>query len=194
MVARNSRNEGLGGARNVGFALAETPWVLTLDADNRLRPACVDACLRAARAAAAAFAYPMLQMFGERTDRLGERDWDPVFLSNNNYVDALALISRAAWASVGGYDSTRTGWEDYDLWCSFAEGGLWGVRVPGEPLAEYRVHGTSMIQTAMQEREKVRWMMEHSRSRHPWLTLVEPVPIPDAVETAFGSGEPLRDS
>ena len=186
VVARNLVNQGLGSVRNVAFALAATPWVLALDADNRLLPGCAAACLAAARDSGAAFAYPLLRRFGDGDGTIGNPGWDPVRLSNGNYVDALALVSRAAWAGVGGYDATRTGWEDFDLWCRFAERGLWGVRVPGEPLAEYRVHGTSMIQDAMRQRDKVRWMMDHLQARHPWLTLTSPIPEPPSPGAAEG--------
>ena len=179
VILRNKENAGVGPTRNVGFAVADTPWIMVLDADNRLLPTCITACLHAVRAAAASFAYPLIRRFGDDDGLMGERAWDPLFLANGNYVDAMALVSRAAWASVGGYDHHRTGWEDFDLWCSLAERGLRGVRVPGEALAEYRVHATSMIQTAMRKREKVRWMRSHLYSRHPWLTLVD-TPIDEA--------------
>jgi glycosyltransferase involved in cell wall biosynthesis/uncharacterized protein YbaR (Trm112 family) len=181
-VARNRANQGLGATRNVAFALADTPWLMALDADNRLRPDCVEVCLATAHASRAAFVYPMIERFGELEGRMGHPAWDPVRLISGNYVDAMALVSRAAWAGVGGYDTTRTGWEDFDLWCRFAERGLWGERAPGEPLAEYRVHGTSMINNSMKLKEKVRWMMAHLGSRHPWLTLISPVPEVDSEE------------
>jgi glycosyltransferase involved in cell wall biosynthesis/GT2 family glycosyltransferase/SAM-dependent methyltransferase len=181
-VARNRANQGLGATRNVAFALADTPWLMALDADNRLRPNCVEACLTTAYATRAAFVYPVIERFGESEGLMGQHAWDPVRLSSGNYVDAMAMISRAAWAGVGGYDTTRTGWEDFDLWCRFVERGLWGERALGEPLAEYRVHGTSMIHSSMKLKEKVRWMMAHLEARHPWLTLPPHVPTSDSEE------------
>ena len=43
---------------------------------------------------------------------------------------------------AGGYDNVG-GWEDYDLWCRFAELGLRGQWQP-QVLPEYRVHQSSM--------------------------------------------------
>jgi len=37
IVARNMANQGLGATRNTGFSLADSTWVMALDADNRLR-------------------------------------------------------------------------------------------------------------------------------------------------------------
>ena len=99
----------------------------------------------------------------------------------------MALISKAVWAGVGGYDHVRTGWEDFDLWCKLAEHGLRGERVPGGPLAEYRVHRASMIKSANARPETVRWMMDHLEQRHPWLKL--DLDAPQFVPKASSEGE-----
>jgi tetratricopeptide (TPR) repeat protein/SAM-dependent methyltransferase/uncharacterized protein YbaR (Trm112 family) len=175
-VLQNRSNSGLGATRNVGFETAETPFVLPLDADNRLLPGCAAACLQTLQASAAAFAYPLIKTFGAVYELRGVPDYNPVRLANGNYIDAMALIAKSAWAFVGGYDEVRTGWEDFDLWCKFAERGLWGEQVPGGPFAEYRVHGNSMDRTASACPEKVRSKIEHLERRHSWLTIVWPVP------------------
>ena len=66
-------------------------------------------------------------------------DWDPERLAWGNYVDAAALIRRRLLVEVGGYatDPRLYGWEDFDLWCTFAGRRLHGVRVP-EIVARYR--------------------------------------------------------
>jgi glycosyltransferase involved in cell wall biosynthesis len=177
-VIRNLSNSGLALSRNVGFDLADTPWVLPLDADNRLRPRCAEQCLHVAEAAGVAYAFPIIQQFGDSTELMGVPPYDPVRLANGNYIDAMALISRAAWAAVGGYRHVVGGWEDFDLWCSFAERGLRGEQVPGEPLAEYRVHGTSMIRTASASIGRTESMIADLTRHHPWLTIVWPLAVP----------------
>ena len=64
-VLRHRENAGLGFARNSGFAAAETPFVLPLDADNRLRPKACETLLEALSGGMAAFAYPRIQKFGD---------------------------------------------------------------------------------------------------------------------------------
>jgi glycosyltransferase involved in cell wall biosynthesis len=176
IVARNDINSGLAYTRNVAFALADTPWVLPLDADNRLLPSCARECVAMAERTGAAFVYPVIRQFGQRSDLMGMDSYDPQRLSNGNYIDAMALISRAAWLHVGGYDHIVGGWEDFDFWCRFAERGLRGEQASPQPLAEYRVHGTSMIQTAIKSAERINAMMNTLRERHPWLTLTWPLP------------------
>jgi glycosyltransferase involved in cell wall biosynthesis/SAM-dependent methyltransferase len=175
-ILHNCANSGLGLTRNLGFEAAETPFVLPLDADNRLLPDCAAACLKKVEATGAAFAYPVIKEFGEREGLIGVSDYDPVRLANGNYIDAMALVSKAVWAAVGGYDAVRTGWEDFDFWCKLAERGLWGVKVPGGPFAEYRVHSSSMIQSDLARPETFRAKLDHVERRHPWLTHVWPLP------------------
>jgi GT2 family glycosyltransferase len=170
LLLRNRRNAGLGATRNAGFAAAETPFVLALDADNVLLPACAERCLAALQASGAAFAYPMLRKFGDESGVMGEFDWSPARLAGGNYIDALALIRRSAWAEAGGYQNVRFGWEDYDLWCRFAEHGGYGVRVP-EELARYRVHRASMRVAATDVADNRRSLEADMMRRHPWLTL-----------------------
>jgi glycosyltransferase involved in cell wall biosynthesis len=170
VVAAKRANSGLALTRNVGFALAETPFVLPLDADNRLLPDCAAACLAAIEATGAAFAYPLIRDFGGTDGLRGEFDYDPIRLANSNYIDAMALVSRSAWAAIGGYDHIEYGWEDYDFWCRLARRGLYGAQVPGGPLAEYRVHSRSMTALAIARPEVYLAMSEAVKRRHPWLT------------------------
>jgi len=134
------------------------------------------ACLEVARTTGAAFVYPVIKTFGAVNELRGAPSYDPVFLAAGNYIDGMALISKAVWVAVGGYDHVRTGWEDFDLWCKLAERGLRGEQVPGGPLAEYRLHPNSMLQSANSRPDTVRAMMDHLERRHPWLTLVWPLP------------------
>jgi GT2 family glycosyltransferase/glycosyltransferase involved in cell wall biosynthesis len=175
LLIRNRANAGLGFTRNVGFANAETRYVLPLDADNVLLPDCAARCLQAIEASGAAFAYPSLQLFGELDEKTGavfsNLPFDPLRLVMGNYIDATALVRMAAWASVGGYDHVRYGWEDYDFWCRLAERGWFGVCVP-EVLARYRVHGASMLKTQTELRANKEALVADLRRRHPWCRVV----------------------
>jgi len=168
LVLQNCVNAGLGHTRNLGFGEADTLYVLPLDADNRLLPQCAERCLETIRAARAAFAYPVIRQFGDSDGVAGGRRYDPLTLTLGNYIDAMALISKASWAAVGGYENFF-GWEDYDFWCKLAERGLFGTSVGGEPLAEYRVHSKSMLRTVTEVIENKRRLVEDMSARHPWV-------------------------
>jgi GT2 family glycosyltransferase/glycosyltransferase involved in cell wall biosynthesis/SAM-dependent methyltransferase len=170
VVMRNHRNAGLARSRNVGFDNAETPFVLPLDADNRLLPHCAERMLATLRSSRAAFAYPKIQCFGDSKHVIGDEAFSPVRFSGGNYVDAMALISKWAWAAVGGYAHIQSGWEDYDFWCRCVEHGFWGLQVP-EVLAEYRVHKKSMLSTQTDRHENKLKLIRDLNAGHSWLSI-----------------------
>jgi len=168
LLLRNQTNAGLALTRNTGFAAAETLYVLQLDADNKLLPSCASCCLEAIKATGAAFVYPTLRQFGAADEIFCECSYDPARLANGNYIDATALVRLSAWAAVGGYEHMPYGWEDYDLWCRFAERGLFGHHVP-EILALYRVHDGSMLRTVTDIEQNKQRLIANMRARHPWI-------------------------
>jgi SAM-dependent methyltransferase len=187
LVLRNRANAGLSRTRNTGFDAAETPFVLALDADNRLLPECAAACLRIARQTGAAFAYPVIRTFGTQEGLLSHIAYSPQRLIGGNYIDAMALVAKAAWVAAGGYRRGQGGWEDFAFWCQLAERGLFGAQVPGEPLAEYRVHPGSMMRVAASKPAEIRRLIDDVTKVHPWLRVVWPLPEPEATSPI---GEP----
>lgn len=172
VVLRNLANYGLGFCRNSGFDAADTPYVLPLDADNKLLPTCCEVLLESIRRQPAAYVYPTIQHFGASTKLICNAPYDPQRFVGSNYVDAMALIAKEAWAIVGGYVHVRHGWEDYDFWCRIAEAGLMGVW-ESEPLAEYRVHATSMMTAQTTVPENYKRLNRNFRLRHPWVSLID---------------------
>jgi glycosyltransferase involved in cell wall biosynthesis len=173
LLIRNRQNSGLGFTRNVGFANAETPFVLPLDADNRLRPHCLQQTIEGIERASAAFAYPRIRHFGDSDAEIGYQAWSAARLTNGNYIDAMALVRRSAWAVAGGYDHVRFGWEDFDFWCRLVEHGMYGVQVP-EYVADYRVHGASMLRTETDAVRNKLQLIDDIERRHPWLRIERP--------------------
>jgi len=172
-LLRTVENAGLGGARNLMFSEAETPFVMVLDADNRLPPACCAQLLAALEEEpTAAFAYPTIRQFGGGSDEVRLGAFEPLRLAGGNYVDAMALVAKWAWAAAGGCYVRRDamGWEDFDLWCRLAEIGQYGISVP-DAVAEYRVHRASMTNNSTEQAERKRRIVDLVESRHPWLRL-----------------------
>ena len=168
LIVRHKVNSGLGFGRNTGFAQAETEFVLPLDADNRLRPSACEALLAALSDSDAAYAYPGIQQFGDKTEVLGQTPYSVLRLQTGNYIDAMALVRKSAWAAVGGYDHVQFGWEDFDFWCRLAEFGAYGISVP-QVLADYRVHKNSMLHVSTDVKENRAKLTADMRARHPWL-------------------------
>lgn len=170
VVMRNLENYGLGFCRNSGIDAAETPYIVLLDADNKLLPEACRELADHAKRTGAAFVYPTIQHFGASTALIGNAPFEPQRFAAGNYVDAMALVSKEAWAMVGGMDHVRYGWEDYDFWCRIAELGLRGEWL-NRLLAHYRVHPTSMQTVQTQVPENYRRLLEDFKTRHPWVSL-----------------------
>jgi glycosyltransferase involved in cell wall biosynthesis len=170
LVLRHKANAGLGLARNSGFAAAETPFVLPLDADNRLRAVCCATLVQKLAKSDAVFAHPAIQQFGDKSAVFGGEPYSPLRLKRGNFIDAMALVRKWAWAAAGGYDHVQYGWEDYDFWCRLAELGFYGIDVP-DVLADYRVHTRSMLHTMTEIRGHKLDLIADLERRHPWLDI-----------------------
>ena len=140
-------NAGVCAARNAGAAAADTPYLLMLDADDRLRPAAL-AALRPALEAdpALGFAYGDAEFFGAWSGRLRFPDYDGYRLLYRSIVTATSLIRREVFDAVGGFDGDLPGYEDWDLYLGALERGWTGRRVP-EVMFDYRRHDVSRLAT-----------------------------------------------
>jgi len=192
VLFRNQHNVGLGPSRNVGFDAAETRFILPLDADNRLLPECCERLLAALEGKDIAFAYPTIKQFGHSSNLINAMPYEPARFIGGNFIDAMALVSKEAWASVGGYEDMRLGWEDYDFWCRLAEQGFRGTWVQ-QTLAEYRVHPSSMIRTTRAHPERKRLLIDDMTRRHPWLALIERGAPPSASDLVKQKGTTIED-
>jgi glycosyltransferase involved in cell wall biosynthesis len=167
-LLRHRRNQGLAQARNTGFAHALGSHVFVIDADNEIYPRAIGRLHQAIATSGAGAAYTQLELFGNK-HALGAADvWQPQWLRQGNYIDAMALVSRSAWQDVGGYTHIDGGWEDYDFWCKFVEQGYVAAFVP-EILCRYRIHGTSMLRTETARSYDALFI--EMTLRHPWLKL-----------------------
>ena len=142
-------NRGLGHARNTALDHARGEYVFVLDADNAVYPNGIGHLVTTLNEHVdASFAYGMLASLrnGEPFGLVSYFPWEPLRFRLGNYVDAMALFRRKAVMALGGYTTDRRlyGWEDYDLYCRFAEHGHRGAFLD-EVVAMYRSSPTSML-------------------------------------------------
>ena len=171
-VLKNRANYKLGLCRNTGIDAADAPYVMLLDADNRLLPQCCEKLLAGIKQSGAAYVYGTIQQFGARDIQFSNVPYRPQRFVSGNFVDAMAMISKEAWAMIGGIDHVRHGWEDYDFWVRIAEHGLTAEWVP-ELVAEYRVHETSMMTRETMVGGNYRELNLDFARRHPWTALID---------------------
>jgi glycosyltransferase involved in cell wall biosynthesis len=194
MVAllQNRRNSNLARTRNTAVSFCGTELFFPLDPDNVLLPDCIEKCLALLDDTGAAFTYPTIVWFGEKTGKAEAHDYDPALFQSGNYIDAMALVRKACWVAVGGYTRlTIPGWEDYEFWCKLAEKGFFGARVP-DVTAKYRVHATSMINSVTGLPENKSQVIRELNSLHPWLGLRSPGSSDAGESVEAAKGSPIR--
>ena len=171
LLLQHERNRGAAAARNTAIEHVTSEYVFVLDADNEIYPRCLESLRRALDTEHQAFAYSIIEQFGDVRSIVGNEGWSPARIAQGNYVDAMALLRRDTWERVGGYRPARVpGWEDYDFWCRCVEANLAGVLVP-EILCRYRVHRRSMLRRSTDTLVNHLRVCDDLRDEHPWVEL-----------------------
>jgi glycosyltransferase involved in cell wall biosynthesis len=163
----HQENQGLSAARTAGLHATSAPYVLPLDADDRLVPGALELLADVLDDhPGAAAAWGDLSVFGstEAIQRLAPV-LDPWLITYVNCLTADSLFRRSALLEVGGWTYNGGGYEDWDLWMALAERGHTGVYVP-QPMHAYRLHGSRMLRAA---RENHDHLLAALRERHPTL-------------------------
>lgn len=169
-------NRGVGAARNALARQARGEFVFALDADNEMYPPAPGRLVSALEAdPEAAFAYSMLEEVreGEPAGLRCALPWEPERLRRDNYIDAMALVRRRELLGLGGYseDLRLHGWEDYDLWCRFADRGSRAAFV-AQILGRYHRSEYSMITLTDIDDSEMKWLL---RKRYPRLMEADPI-------------------
>lgn len=170
VLARNRTNAGLSITRNTGTAIARSPFVFYLDADNQIYPRSIEAHLEALRSSSAVFAYSIIEVFGADTGVMGTEVFLREHFIKGNYIDAMTMVRRDALVALGGYIDLKYGWEDYELWLRLCERGNFGIQVP-EILGRYRIHAGSMIRTVTSSERNYIELRNLILKLHPWIEI-----------------------
>lgn len=163
----DQENSGLAAARNRGIEQARAPYILPLDADNRLRPGFIEPALEILDAhPEVGVVYGDRRDFGLRNVTVDVPPFDLDTLLPCNFIDACAILRKSLWSACGEYDSAMPapGWEDWDLWIGAAGRGWQFRHLPGEAF-DYRVRPQSML-TAFANEELRRRLSTYIIAKH----------------------------
>jgi len=156
-------NQGVARARNVGIARTETPYVIVLDADDRLVPGALEK-LRAPLAADSTlgFAYGRMRFFGDWEGELRFPPYDPYALLYRHTIGLSALVRREVLEDTGGFDPDFRHFEDWELWVNALAHGWRGKQVDAVTV-EYRRHSRSKH---TEDRRAYRRAFRQLRTKH----------------------------
>jgi len=134
---------GVAEARNYGVSVTQSPYVVLLDADDRLDPSYLD------KLASRLDAEPALDFVSCGLRAFGETRYSwtppPCTLADQlagGSVHISTLFRRRMWDALGGFDPSLPAHEDWDFWLTAMERGFCGA-VIDEALLHYRVRAGS---------------------------------------------------
>lgn len=165
-VTRTS-NRGVSAARNRGISEALGPFILALDADDRIGP---DYLARAVPVLEqhddVGVVYGERQLFGERHEMCPLPAYDPRRLLVENLLHSAAVFRKEDWELVGGYNEAMVhGWEDWDFWVALSGLGRRFVKLPDVRFF-YRVRGASRDRTlCFSQKIRMYWLMMRRNRR-----------------------------
>lgn len=116
----NIKNQGVAAARNIGISLANSPYILPLDADDKIGEEYLAKAVNILeREPRVGIVSCEAEFFGDISGRwpipkftIGEMLWHNLFFCSS-------VFRKSDWIKVGGYSSNlKHGLEDWDFWLS----------------------------------------------------------------------------
>lgn len=148
-VIRHESNQGVAMARNRGIKAAQSPFIVCLDADDRLNPlylrACRDALVKDRGCGIAYSGLGVIQPDGNVHSNVwtGGFDWEHQAKAGNppnTTIPTGAMFRRSMWERSGGYRQKYAPGEDAEFYTRGLSLGFTATKVSESPLIEYRMH------------------------------------------------------
>jgi glycosyltransferase involved in cell wall biosynthesis len=116
-LIKNDTNRHLSGARNVGIKSTRSPWIVCLDADDKLEVNYFEQVAAWQKASKADVIYTDAKFFDAVKGDVLFPNFDKLILRVRNICLASSAFSREVYDKCGGYDERfKHGLEDYALW------------------------------------------------------------------------------
>jgi glycosyltransferase involved in cell wall biosynthesis len=158
-------NMGQCRARNNGISRATGPYILSLDADNKIRPQYIELAVGILdNEASIGVVYGKYDRFGSLSERNNGQPFDPLLLLFRSYIDTLAVYRKSLWQLVGGYDTQLRGNEDWDFWLTLHRHGT-QFHFINDVMFDYRVKENS-VSTFIKQRENYKEFSAYFCNKH----------------------------
>jgi len=151
------KNGGVASARNNGIEKASNPYIVCLDADDRLHKPFLkvlrDAMKKDRSLGVAYTGLSITHDTGEEVPSLGwppEFNWEgqtSVHVPPSNCVPSACMFRKDMWERCGGFRQVYAPGEDAEFWTRGLSIGFNAKRVTTEGLFRYRIHGNSASRT-----------------------------------------------
>jgi glycosyltransferase involved in cell wall biosynthesis len=134
-------NRGLAAAHNAAVRATSAPWLVKVDADDRIAPTYLEAILAAAAEDPTRnVIFSGARVFGNELYDYVYPPFDPARMIDTLMIPGPAAYRRPLWEAVDGQDESLRGCEDWDFWVRAELAvGLRPYQLPGF-LWEYRSH------------------------------------------------------
>ena len=152
----NSTNQGVAAARNMGIRMAKNPYIVCLDADDKIAPRFVSVLSRALKNdRSLGIAYSGLTIIRGNEHTLysswpGEFEWlRQAAVSNppSNCIPSGCMFRKEMWERSGGIRQVYAPGEDAEFWVRGLSIGYHAKRITKDGLFGYRVHDGSASRT-----------------------------------------------
>lgn len=149
-------NKGVSNARNTAIALAQTDYILNLDADDYFEPSFIEkavAVLNNNNQVVAVSSYCRAFKNDKSIEiikPLGGKLKDFIVINNGR---ANSMFLKKSWEAVGGFDEKmHEGYEDWEFWIAILEQ-KGTMHIIKEVLSHYRIKNTSRDQKALENHD-----------------------------------------
>lgn len=149
-------NKGVSAARNRAISMAQTDYIVNLDADDYFEPTFFEkavALLHQDHEVVAVSSY--CRIFRARTtiEMIEPQGGSLKNFIVKNQSRASAMFTKKAWLAVGGFDEKmKEGYEDWEFWIAILKlGGT--IHVIPEVLSHYRIKKVSRDQNALKKHD-----------------------------------------
>jgi glycosyltransferase involved in cell wall biosynthesis len=131
-----SPNRGTAWARNRGLEVAQAPYTTFLDADDYLQIPALDLLYKTVTQFGG---WVYIDWYDQEGTHKRAKEWEAENLVGKAIGPITGIYSTKDLITIGGFDESLPGWEDWDLHLNLLEYGICGSRLP-IPLMTYRYH------------------------------------------------------